>query len=93
VVQIETLLTSGNKKSLLDGVPAGGHGLELLESGAGDLTAEVSKSNSAGNESYGIFGDETGAGTGTVSLSGVTYFGKPNGLGEKGGTATFVIVP
>jgi hypothetical protein len=93
VVRIEKALTIGNKMSLIDDVLAGGHGIELLESGAGDLMAGVSKSNSSGNEGFGVFGDETGAGTGTVSLIGVTFAGSANALGETGGTATFVVQP
>ena len=52
---------------------AGGHGIELLETGGGDLTATVSSANSAANEGFGVFGDETGAGAGAVTLSNVTY--------------------
>ena len=93
VVRIERALMSGNKLSLLDGVLAGGHGIELLESGAGDMTASVSNANSAGNDGFGVFGDETGAGAGTVTLTDVTFFGAANSRGETGGTATFVIQP
>ena len=50
----------------------------------------MENSNSAANELFGVFGDETGAGTGAVTLSGVTFFGAPNGSGNTGGTA---IVP
>jgi hypothetical protein len=39
-----------NKLSLIDDELVGGHGIELLENGGGDLTAEVSNSNSSGNE-------------------------------------------
>ena len=93
VVRIRNAFTSGNKLSLLDDVLAGGHGIELLESGAGDMTATVSRSNSSANEGFGVFGDETGAGAGTVSLSNVTFVGAANLLGDTGGTATFTIVP
>lgn len=93
VIRIQRALTTGNRQSLIDGELAGGHGIELLESGAGDLTATTSSSNSSGNEGFGIFGDETGAGVSTVTLSGVTFIGPPNALGETGGGATFVIVP
>ena len=91
VVKITRALVSSNRISDLgdDGF-AGGHGIELLESGGGDLTATVSSTNSAGNEGFGVFGDETGAGAGTVTLSGVTFFGAPNGTGNTGGSA---IVP
>jgi hypothetical protein len=87
VVRILRAFTSGNKLSLVDDVLAGGHGIELLESGAGDLTATVSNSNSSANKGFGIFGDETGAGTGAVTLVFVTFFGNPNVLGDTGGTA------
>ena len=91
VVAITRALVSGNKIADLgeDGF-AGGHGIELLESGGGDLTGTVQNSNSAANEAFGVFADETGAGNGAVTLSGVTYFGAPNGSGNTGGTA---IVP
>jgi hypothetical protein len=92
-VRVQRALTSGNKLSLIDDVLAGGHGIELLESGAGELTAAVTNANSSGNEGFGIFGDESGAGEGTVSLSNVTFVGSANALGETGGTAAFVIVP
>ena len=70
---------------------AGGHGIELLEeAGGGDLTGTVKNSNSAANEAFGVFGDETGAGTGAVTLSNVTFVGAPNGVGNTGGNA---IVP
>ena len=93
VIRIDKALSSGNTLSLVDGELVGGHGIELLESGAGDLTATTSDANSSGNEGFGVFGDETGAGIGTVTLDDVTYFGTPNALGETGGGATFVIVP
>jgi hypothetical protein len=93
VVRILRAFTSGNRLSLVDDVLAGGHGIELLESGAGDLTATVSRSNASANEGFGVFGDATGAGTGLVSLSNVNYVGAANALGETGGTATFVILP
>ena len=93
VVRIENARSSRNKLSLIDGVLAGGHGLELLESGAGDLTAIASASNAAGNAGFGVFGDETGAGAGTVTLAGVTFVGPVNALGQTGGGATFVIQP
>ncbi len=88
VVRIVRALVSGNKISDLgeDGF-AGGHGIELLESGGGDLTGTVSSSNSAANEGFGVFGDETGAGAGAVTLSGVTFVGAPNGAGDTGGNA------
>ena len=91
VVTIERALVSGSKISDLgDGEFGGGHGIELLESGGGDLTGTVQNSNSAANEVFGVFADETGAGVGAVTLSGVTFFGAPNGSGNTGGTA---IVP
>ena len=91
VVTIKTALVSGNKISDLgDGEFGGGHGIELLESGGGDLTGTVENSNSAANEVFGVFADETGAGAGAVTLSNVTFFGAPNGSGNTGGTA---IVP
>jgi hypothetical protein len=93
VVRIAGAITIRNKQSLIDDELGGGHGIELLESGAGDLTATVSKSNSSGNAAFGIFGDETGAGAGTVTLGNVSFTGTPNALGETGGTATFVIQP
>jgi hypothetical protein len=93
VVRITGARTEGNRLGLIDGVLAGGHGIELLESGAGDLTATIADANSAANEGFGIFVDETGAGAGTASLGGVTYVGAVNLLGERGGTATFVILP
>jgi hypothetical protein len=93
LVRVANAFTNGNKQSLVDDVLTGGHGLELLESGAGDITSTVSSSNSAGNAGFGIFGDETGAGVGTVTLTAVTFIGDPNALGETGGTATFVIRP
>ncbi len=37
LVRIDRAFTSGNKLSLIDDVLAGGHGIELLESGGGDL--------------------------------------------------------
>jgi hypothetical protein len=83
---------SGDLVAVMNTV-AGGHGIELLESGAGDLMASVSKSNSSGNEGFGVFGDETGAGAGTVTLAGVTFVGSANALGETGGTAGFIIQP
>jgi hypothetical protein len=89
VVRISRVSSTGNKQSLIDDELAGGHGLELLESGAGDLTATVATAYAAGNEGFGIFGDETGAGAGTVSLSGA-IFGGGNALGDTGGTAAFV---
>ena len=88
VVRILRALTSGNTLSLLDGVFAGGHGIELLESGGGDLSATVTKSNSSGNDGAGVFGS-----AGTVTLNGVTFFGASNTGGETGGTATFVVQP
>ena len=91
VVKILNALVSGNKIADLgeDGL-AGGHGIELLETGGGDLTGTVKNSNSAANEAFGVFGDETGAGTGAVTLSNVTFVGAPNGVGNTGGNA---IVP
>ena len=44
----------------------------------------MQNSNSAANEAFGVFADETGAGNGAVTLSGVTYFGAPNGSGNTG---------
>ena len=91
VVKITTALVSGNKISDLGaGEFGGGHGIELLESGGGNLTGTVVNSNSAANEVFGVFADETGAGTAAVTLSGVTFFGAPNGAGNIGGNA---IVP
>ena len=63
VVTITRALVSGNKISDLgDGEFGGGHGIELLESGGGELTGTVLNSNSAANEVFGVFADETGAG-------------------------------
>lgn len=88
LVRIDMAFTSGNKLSLIDDELAGGHGIELLESGGGDLTAAVARSNSAANEGFGIFSS-----AGAVSLSDVTYLGGVNLLGETGGTATFIVLP
>ena len=91
VVRITRALVSGSKISDLGGGEfGGGHGIELLESGGGNLTGTVVNSNSAANEVFGVFADETGAGTGAVTLSNVTFFGAPNGAGNTGGSA---IVP
>ena len=91
VVTILRALVSGNKISDLgDGEFGGGHGIEVLESGGGDLTGTVQNSNSAANEVFGVFADETGDGVGAVTLSNVTFVGAPNGAGNTGGTA---IVP
>ena len=91
VVTITRALVSGSKISDLgDGEFGGGHGIELLESGGGNLTGTVENSNSAANEVFGVFADETGAGIGAVTLTGVTFFGAPNGAGNTGGNA---IVP
>jgi hypothetical protein len=73
-------------------VLVGGHGIEILESGGGNLTSTVSQSNSSGNESSGVWGDQTGAGSGTVTLSDVTFFGGLNLQGNTGGNA-IVILP
>ena len=88
LVRIDKAFTSGNKLSLIDDELAGGHGIELLESGGGDLAAAVARSNSAANEGFGIFGS-----AGAVSLSDVTYLGGVNLLGETGGAATFTVLP
>ena len=88
---ITNALVSGSKISDLgDGEFGGGHGIEIIESGGGNLAGTVEDSNSAGNERVGVFGDETGAGTGAVTLIGVTFIGAPNGEGNTGGNA---IVP
>ena len=92
VVRIDRATSIDNKLSLIDGELAGGHGIELLESGAGDLTATVATANASGNAGFGVFGDETGAGAGTVGLQNVR-FTAANTLGETGGTAAFVINP
>jgi hypothetical protein len=91
VVTIQRALVSGNKISDLgEGEFGGGHGIELLESGGGNLAGSVKNSNSAANEAFGVFADETGAGVGAVTLTNVTFVGAPNGAGNTGGNA---IVP
>jgi hypothetical protein len=87
VVRIERAASTHNTAGLLDPFSKG-HGIEVLESGGGDLTATVSASSVLSNAGNGIFGDETGAGAGTVTLTDVTNVG--NALGETGGTATFL---
>ena len=91
VVTITRALVSGSKISDLgDGEFGGGHGIEILESGGGNLTGTVQNSNSAANEVFGVFADQADAGVGAVTLTGVTFFGAPNGSGNIGGNA---IVP
>jgi len=83
VVTIKRALVSGSKLSDLgDGELGGGHGIELLESGGGNLTGTVENSNSAANEAFGVFAE----GSGAVALTGVTFFGAPNGSGDIGGS-------
>jgi hypothetical protein len=48
----------------------------------------VSKATVAANTGNGVFGDETGAGTGAVTLTNVN--GAGNTLGATGGGATFL---
>jgi hypothetical protein len=48
----------------------------------------VSKATVAANAGNGVFGGETGAGTGTVTLTNVQ--GAGNALGATGGGATFL---
>jgi hypothetical protein len=87
VVRIDKAFSSGNKAGTLDPFSRG-HGIELLESGAGDLTGTVSRSTASRNAGNGIFGDETGAGAGTVTLTALIL--TDNVLGPTGGTATFL---
>jgi uncharacterized alkaline shock family protein YloU len=86
VVRIDRAISTHNKAGLLDPFSKG-HGIEVLESGGGDLTATVTSSTVLSNAGNGIFGDETGAGTGTVTLTNVSN--SQNTLGPTGGTATF----
>jgi hypothetical protein len=51
------------------------------------MTATASKATVAANAGNGVFGDETGAGTGAVTLTDVN--GAGNALGATGGGATF----
>ncbi len=87
VVRIDRALSTHNTAGLLDPFSKG-HGIEVLESGGGDLTATVTSSAVLSNAGNGIFGDETGAGAGTVTLTTVTN--AQNALGPIGGTATFL---
>ena len=87
VVSLENMVSTGNEAGALDPFSLG-HGIELLESGGGDLTATVADATVAANAGNGLFGDETGAGAGTVTATGVK--GAGNALGETGGGATFL---
>ncbi|MGE0159472.1 MAG: hypothetical protein AB7T31_08655 [Gemmatimonadales bacterium] len=87
VVRIEKAISTNNRAGILDPFSLG-HGIELLESGGGDLTATVSASAVHDNAGNGVFGDETGAGAGTVTLRNVQS--AANALGPVGGTATFL---
>ena len=91
VVTIERALVSRSKISDFgDEEFGGGHGIELLESGGGNLTGTVSNSNSAANEVFGVFAEQADAGVGAVTLTNVTFVGPPNGSGNTGGNT---IVP
>jgi hypothetical protein len=68
-------------------VLVGGHGIEILESGGGDVTAAVSHANSSGNESFGV----SAAGSGTVTLDNVTFSGAPNLQGNIDGSIIVVL--
>jgi hypothetical protein len=87
VVRIQRAVSTNNAVGVLDPFSKG-HGIEVLESGAGDLTASVASSAVLNNAGNGVFGDETGAGAGTVTLTDVKNVG--NALGATGGTATFL---
>ncbi|MEQ1855157.1 MAG: hypothetical protein ABL963_01740 [Longimicrobiales bacterium] len=87
VVRIDKAVSTHNTAGVLDPFSKG-HGIEVLESGAGDLTGTISSSAVLSNAGNGIFGDETGAGAGTVTLTSVTN--SDNALGTTGGTATFL---
>jgi len=87
VVSLEKVVSTGNRAGVLDPFSLG-HGIELLESGGGNLTATVANATVAANAGNGVFGDETGAGAGTVTTTNVN--GAGNALGETGGGATFL---
>jgi hypothetical protein len=87
VVHIDRAISTNNEPGLLDPFSKG-HGIELLESGGGDLTGAVSSSAVLSNAGNGIFGDQTGAGVSAITLTDVKNLG--NALGPIGGTATFV---
>ena len=87
VVSIDGVVSTGNKAGALDPFSLG-HGIELLESGGGNLAAMVNDATVAANAGNGVFGDETGAGSGTVTVTGLR--GGGNALGRIGGGATFL---
>lgn len=87
LINIDGVVSTGDKAGALDPFSLG-HGIELLESGGGNLAATVNDATVAANAGNGIFGDETGAGSGTVMVTGLR--GEGNALGQIGGGATFL---
>ena len=77
-VTIESALVSGSKVSDFgEGEFGGGHGIEILESGAGKIWWERWRIPILrGTSAFGVFGEETGAGTGAVTLIGGDLHGR-----------------
>jgi hypothetical protein len=81
VISIDGVVSNGNEAGALDPFSLG-HGLELLESGAGSFTATVNDATVSANAGNGVFAD----GSGTVTLTNLR--GSGNALGLISGSAT-----
>ena len=88
IVRIENAVSTSNHDATLptDDPVTLGHGIEILESGGGNLTATVASSTVSANAGNGVFGDETGAGSGSVVV--LNLNGAANALGSLGGIVT-----
>lgn len=78
LIHIENALSTANKAGTLDPFSLG-HGIELLESGGGDMTATVVGATVATNAGFGV----TASASGTASAANVN--GNGNTLGLIGG--------
>ena len=83
LIHIENALSTANKAGTLDPFSLG-HGIELLESGGGDMTATVVGATVATNAGFGV----TASASGTATAANAR--GNGNALGLIGGVVTVV---
>ena len=81
VIHIENAVSTANKAGTLDPFSLG-HGVELLESGGGDMTASVIGASVSTNAGFGLTASASGTATGA------NVQGNGNALGLIGGMVT-----
>jgi hypothetical protein len=83
VVHIAHVVSTANRAGAFDPFSLG-HGVEILESGGGDLAATVTDVTVSANAGYGVFADASGSATAS------NVRGNGNSLGAVGGIITVV---